>query len=79
MADKLPAQIVWRKRKVGFEPPQKNWMQDRRLQEMIHHAKQKLVLEKILRPQVLDLPVIAANAHDAGGNDWRYLTVAAWL
>ena len=79
MAGKLPVDIVWRKRKVGFEPPQKDWMQDPRVQEMIHQAKQKLVREKILNPRVLDRPVIAGSSHGAGGNDWRYLTAAAWL
>ena len=26
--DKLPSQICWRKEKVGFEPPQKRWLSD---------------------------------------------------
>ena len=28
MKQQLPEEIVWRKDKVGFEPPQKKWMQD---------------------------------------------------
>jgi asparagine synthase (glutamine-hydrolysing) len=35
MKEQLPAEIVWRKDKVGFEPPQKKWMQNPTLQEMI--------------------------------------------
>src|SRR5690606_29972955 len=28
MDSKLPPEIAWRRDKVGFEPPQKHWMQD---------------------------------------------------
>jgi asparagine synthase (glutamine-hydrolysing) len=28
MKDRLPQEIVWRKNKIGFEPPQKQWMND---------------------------------------------------
>ena len=48
MDKKLPDEIVWRKDKVGFEPPQKQWMQDTTLQEYIHEAKRKLVNAGIL-------------------------------
>ncbi|HMG83949.1 MAG TPA: asparagine synthase (glutamine-hydrolyzing), partial [Ferruginibacter sp.] len=38
MDKKLPNEIVWRKDKVGYEPPQQKWMSDPRLQEYIHEA-----------------------------------------
>jgi asparagine synthase (glutamine-hydrolysing) len=47
----LPAEITWRRDKVGFEPPQWQWMQDKKMQEMIQDAKNKLVNEKILKPK----------------------------
>src|SRR6185503_2157787 len=53
MAGQLPNDIVWRKKKVGFEPPQKEWMQDKRVQDMIHEARKKLVNEKILKAEML--------------------------
>jgi hypothetical protein len=34
-----PPGITWRKDKVGFEPPQLQWMQNNKLQEMIQDAK----------------------------------------
>jgi asparagine synthase (glutamine-hydrolysing) len=41
MEQKLPGEIVWRKGKVGFEPPQKDWMQDKHVQEMIIESRKK--------------------------------------
>jgi asparagine synthase (glutamine-hydrolysing) len=77
MKDKLPQEIVWRNDKVGFEPPQKQWMQHEKLQDMILEARKKLVREKILKPGVLIKPVQAASAYEPNAHDWRYLSVAA--
>ena len=79
MSGQLHADIVWRKRKIGFEPPQKEWMQDKRVQEMIHEARKKLVNEKILKPNVLNRPVMAGSSHEGSNYDWRYLTAASFL
>jgi len=72
----LPAEINWRKGKTGFEPPQKEWMQQKPVQEMIIEARKKLVKEKVLLPAAIDAPIHAANAHDAKNDDWRYLCAA---
>ncbi len=79
MKDKLPSAITWRKDKTGFEPPQQQWMQNRQLQEMIQESKRKMVQAKILKPEVLDKPVVAKGSHDADSYDWRYLSAAAFL
>jgi asparagine synthase (glutamine-hydrolysing) len=79
MKEKLPPEIVWRKDKIGFEPPQKQWMQNRRMTEMIQEARKKLVKEKILTPDVLAKPVQPAEAYEANSTDWRYLSAAAFL
>ena len=76
MKSKLPDSIVWRKDKVGFEPPQLQWMQHKKLQEMIRDAKNKLVNEKILKPEVLNKKIIHKAAHEADNYDWRYLTAS---
>lgn len=72
----LPAQITWRPDKVGFEPPQKEWMELKPVQELIFAAKEKLVQEKVLRPEVLTQDINAQTAHAAGNYDWRYLSSA---
>jgi asparagine synthase (glutamine-hydrolysing) len=73
---KLPDEITWRRDKVGFEPPQKQWMQTEKMQEMIRDAKAELVREKILKPDVINKTIIPGGAHDADNYDWRYLTAA---
>lgn len=72
----LHEEIVWRKDKTGFEPPQKNWMEDKMVQQMIFEAKQKLVKEKILKPQVMQEKIIPLPAYEAANYDWRYLSAA---
>jgi asparagine synthase (glutamine-hydrolysing) len=70
--NKLPAEIVWRKDKTGFEPPQKIWMQDEKLQSSIMEAKNLLVDEKILAPSVLKKKIQPHDTHVADGRDWKY-------
>ena len=79
MENKLPASIVWRKDKVGFEPPQENWMKVKKVEDAIQQAKQKLVAAKILQPSILEKPVAALSSHAPDNFDWRYLSVAAYL
>jgi asparagine synthase (glutamine-hydrolysing) len=79
MENQLPEQIVWRKEKVGFEPPQVQWMNDRRMNEKIMDSRKLLVKEKILKPSVMQEPVRTNNAHEAGNDDFRYLCSAALL
>jgi asparagine synthase (glutamine-hydrolysing) len=70
---RLPSEIAWRKDKIGFEPPQFEWMQNPRLQQLIRSSRQKLVDEKILQPTALAKPLSPSNAYDAAAYDWRYL------
>jgi asparagine synthase (glutamine-hydrolysing) len=79
MSTKLPANIAWRKNKIGFEPPQKEWMQDSRVRDMIHESRKKLVSEKILNPSILDKPITANTSHETNTYDWRYLASAFYL
>jgi asparagine synthase (glutamine-hydrolysing) len=51
MKDKLPNEIVWRKDKTGFEPPQEQWMENEKIKDLIRDAKKILVDEKILKPK----------------------------
>ncbi len=76
MEQMLPVEITWRKGKTGFEPPQKDWMQHKNVQEMIMTAREKLVVEKVLQPAILKTQVEPMAAHDANNFDWRYLCAA---
>jgi asparagine synthase (glutamine-hydrolysing) len=73
MEKNLPESIVWRKEKIGFEPPQKQWMENILLQEYLHEAKSKLVKEGILKSFVLNKKNQPHNAYAAENFDWRYL------
>ncbi len=79
MKNKLPESITWRKDKIGFEPPQKSWMQNKQMQDAVQSARQKLVSASVLKPSVLDKPLTALNSHDADNYDWRYFSAAAYL
>jgi asparagine synthase (glutamine-hydrolysing) len=70
--NKLPASIVWRKGKTGFEPPQAAWMMHEKVRVQISLAKQKLVDHHILRPAVLKKSIIPGDAYALENYDWRY-------
>ncbi|MFN8250421.1 MAG: asparagine synthase (glutamine-hydrolyzing) [Ferruginibacter sp.] len=76
MEKKLPQEIVWRKDKVGYEPPQKQWMESPLLQDLIRQAKQKLVDKGLLHSKVLNKKIIPGDAVAANNHDWRYLCAA---
>jgi asparagine synthase (glutamine-hydrolysing) len=77
--DKLPAEIAWRKNKIGFEPPQQQWMQNKTIQNMIRECRKKLAEEKIIKPDVVDRPVNATPSYSAGNYDWKYLVAGFYL
>ena len=74
--DKLPKEIVWRRDKVGYEPPQKQWMANKQVQENIQVAKRKLAMEGILQPQAADQTIVPKAAHEENSFDWRYWSAA---
>ena len=75
----LPDQILWRKDKVGFEPPQLQWLQNKRVVERIMESRKLLVQNKILTPAVMQEPLQPKAAHDHGNDDFRYLCAAALI
>jgi asparagine synthase (glutamine-hydrolysing) len=77
MKNNLPEAITWRKDKVGFEPPQKNWMENKQVQDAIHEARKKLVHEKVLNPEVLQKKINPMASHDGDNYDWRYFSAAS--
>jgi asparagine synthase (glutamine-hydrolysing) len=73
----LPAEITWRKDKLGFEPPQEKWMQDARVQESIRAAKKILVDARVLASTVLDKKNQPHSAYAAENYEWKYWTAAS--
>ena len=68
----LPKEIVWRRDKVGFEPPQKIWMQNKKVAESIQEAKRSLAHQGILQKASLSKKLQPHAAHAAESNDWKY-------
>jgi asparagine synthase (glutamine-hydrolysing) len=77
MQDILPQEIAWRKDKIGYEPPQQQWMQSSSMLDLTMHARSELVKQNILVPSVTDEPMQQKEAHAANNYDWRYLNAAA--
>ena len=53
----LPEEIAWRKDKIGYEPPQKNWMENENFRKELADIKGMLVKEHILSPAVLEVSI----------------------
>lgn len=79
MGNKLPAEITWRKDKTGFEPPQKEWMQQPNTIDAIHEGKKILVANNILQKEVLNQKVKPHDAYAVNAQEWRYWTASYLL
>ncbi len=77
MEDILPHNIVWRKEKIGYEPPQQQWMQNKMIGEMIMESRKKLVKENVLNKTVLNEKIKPRAAHEKDNFDFRYMSAAA--
>ena len=73
----LPNNITWRTDKIGYEPPQQQWMNNKQIQEMIQESKRILVNKNVLKQKVLNQSIHPSTAHEANNFDFRYLSAAA--
>lgn len=74
----LPAPICWRLDKVGYEPPQKKWMEKKVVIEKIMESREALVSAKILNKAILNKAPKANSAREKGDKSWEHL-MAAYL
>lgn len=65
MEDILPPEITWRKDKIGFEPPQSEWINTPAFKDLLHQAIIHLKKEKII------------NAPNPALN-WQYISLFAF-
>ncbi len=77
MSDFLPPEVAWQKDKTGYEPPQKKWMQQKQIQDLIYESRKKLISEKVLAKSTESFDIKALGAHEANNMDWRILSAAA--
>lgn len=71
----LPNEITWRKDKIGYEPPQKDWMKNPRVIDMIMERRQELVKKGVLNKKVLDYKIIPESANQNSNNTWSHWMV----
>ena len=71
----LPQQIAWRKDKIGYEPPQKDWMNHPAFIEKIGQANTSLINNKIINTK----SKVQTNQNAADANNWKQCMVAGLL
>lgn len=67
----LPQEICWRKDKIGYEPPQENWMDHKEIKEKIYHSRKLLIDEGVLNKKILDTPIVSEQSNISKSNTWR--------
>ncbi len=73
MAPVLPAEVAWRRRKLGFEAPDRVWLQRAR-----PRMKQAVARSPMLA-EIFDLPVLLRAYDDLKRHlAWRLYSLAAW-
>lgn len=66
----MPEEITWRVDKIGYEPPQKKWMESDTVREIIQENKRVLVKAGILDKDILNKPVVSVATSAVGINSW---------
>jgi asparagine synthase (glutamine-hydrolysing) len=79
MKDRLPHDKVWAKKKTGFEPPQKIWMEQPAVKDCIENSRKKLVQEGVLNKVVLNQRLSSNAAFERKANEWRWMSAAHFM
>ncbi len=67
--DIMPQEIAWRIDKIGYEPPQKSWLEHKSIKEKIQAGKEKLIKERIIN----------SNSEHLDKYTWQILLTEAYL
>lgn len=73
----LPEGICWRKDKVGYEPPQKSWMENKLFIQRVQAAREKLVKEGILKKDLLQKKVEAGGVGQIFNSSWQHFAAGS--
>jgi len=68
----IPEKIIWRRDKIGYEPPQKEWMKKQVVQDEIMGFRELLVRNHILNKKVLSSPIRPARPSEATDGSWQH-------
>jgi len=71
----LPPEITWRKDKIGYEPPQKNWMENKIMKDKIMDSRELLIDKGVLSPSLKKQAYQAEEAIQGDNKNWKFLMV----
>lgn len=71
--DILPEEIAWRKDKIGYEPPQKNWMNNAEVKDKIMSCRKELMAKGILSKSLAKHTYEAEDALQGDNKNWKFL------
>jgi len=66
----LPQEIAWRKNKIGYEPPQKSWMETSAVKEKIRESKRKLYEQDVISKQEFEKQPVTNSAASINNKSW---------
>jgi asparagine synthase (glutamine-hydrolysing) len=75
--DILPQEIGWRTDKIGYEPPQKSWMESQIMKDKFIHSKELLIKNNYFNKSILDEKVNTQDTGDLRKNSWGYLMASS--
>ena len=75
--DILPQEIGWRTDKIGYEPPQKSWIESGIMKNKFIHSKELLIKNNYLNKSILDEKVNTQDTGDLRKNSWGYLMASS--
>lgn len=78
-SDLLPQEITWRKDKIGYEPPQNNWLRNKNVQEKIHESKRKLFENNIISKKEFERNSYGHNTPDESTISWKLWMAAEMI
>ena len=67
----LPETIAWRKDKIGYEPPQNGWLQNKNVQEKIHESKRQLYTHNIISKKEFERNISGTNSSEFNNKNWE--------
>lgn len=75
----LPKEIAWRTDKIGYEPPQKTWMEHKAMQEKTMSSRQQLAKAGFISKQAANALYRAEDALGGDNRNWKFLMAGALL
>ena len=67
----LPQEITWRKDKIGYEPPQASWLQNRKVKEKIHESKRKLYEHNVISKKEFERNTSLDSNSETNNKNWE--------